>query len=70
MNTSSQIKVGDRYSSFVVIEKVSESNSYSHYAVECDCGEVKVYSADSLLNSEVTNCGCLFWLEKTGYYGE
>jgi len=70
MNTNCQIKIGDRYSSLVVIEKVSESNGYSHYAVECDCGEVKVYSGTSLLKNEVTNCGCLFWLDKTGYYGE
>lgn len=70
MDTASQIKLGGRYSSFVVIEKVSESNGCAHYAVECDCGEVKVYSEHSLLKSEITNCGCLFWLDKTGYYGE
>ena len=31
---------------------------------DCDCGEVVTLDLQKVLSGEITNCGCLSWLDK------
>jgi hypothetical protein len=55
--------IGQRFGRLVVIEKAEKlknsKNTYAHWSCQCDCGNIKVVSGNSLRNGSSISCGCL-----------
>lgn len=50
---------GQKFGRWTVIEKSEKKHGKISYLCKCDCGEVRVVTADTLLNGRSMSCGCL-----------
>lgn len=50
---------GERFGMLTVIERAANVRGKVMFVCRCDCGEVKVVSADSLRTGKTRSCGCL-----------
>lgn len=51
---------GQRYGRLTVISRAENIGSRTRWNCRCDCGNVKIVSANELTNGMVQSCGCLY----------
>lgn len=51
--------VGKTFERLTVVEFVKKENGYAYWMCECQCGNKKIVSGDSLRNGGIKSCGCL-----------
>lgn len=50
---------GRKYGRWTVLEKAEKKHGKTSYLCKCECGIVRVVTADTLLNGRSLSCGCL-----------
>lgn len=53
------IKPGDKYGKLTIIKEVEKTGADRRFACECECGNSRVVSLNSLRTGNTKSCGCL-----------
>ena len=53
------IKPGDRYGRFTIVQEVEKRNEKRYFLCKCDCGNTRIERLVAIRAGEVKSCGCL-----------
>jgi len=53
-----QVKSGDRFGKWIVIEEVGTIKGATHFKCYCECGTVRIVRGDGLRYGHTESCGC------------
>lgn len=56
--TKGDIKIGDRFGKWTVVEEERDGLLFIGFKCECDCGNIRIVQGYSLKSGHTTSCGC------------
>ena len=59
-------EIGNRYGSFIVLERAENEGRKATWLCQCDCGNKVIVRGDSLRSGKTKSCGCSYKIEMIG----